>query len=84
MAKTEPMTMPADEPPAWLKVTPAVFVLFWATGFIGARLSAPDADPLCFLAIRFVIVAAILALAGLVMRVLWPNRTQDSNDFCRY
>lgn len=41
---------------------PAIFVLLWATGFIGAGLAMPWAEPFTFLAARFVIAFAILAL----------------------
>ena len=51
--------------PRWLAFTPALFVFLWSTGFIGARLSAPDAEPLSFLTWRFGIVAVILAFAAL-------------------
>ena len=44
------------------------------TGFIGSRLSAPYAEPLSFLSIRFAIVAALLASAGAVMKARWPDR----------
>lgn len=60
--------------PNWLGLVPAVFVLLWATGFIGSRLSAPYAEPLSFLSIRFAIVAALLAVVALVMRASWPDR----------
>lgn len=54
-------------------VAPAVFVGLWATGFIGSRLSAPDAEPLSFLTIRFAIVAVILAVLSLVFSAKWPS-----------
>jgi drug/metabolite transporter (DMT)-like permease len=60
--------------PAWLAFTPGLFVFLWATGFIGARLSADDAEPFSFLFIRCVIVAAILAMAALIFRAPWPGR----------
>ena len=60
--------------PSWLGLIPAVFVLFWATGFIGSRLSAPYAEPFSFLSIRFAIVAALLGMVALVMRASWPDR----------
>jgi drug/metabolite transporter (DMT)-like permease len=61
-------------PPAWLGIAPVIFVLLWSTGFIGARLTGPYAEPLSFLSIRFAIVAALLAAAGLVMGARWPGR----------
>lgn len=61
-------------PPKWLGIVPAIFVLLWATGFIGSRLSAPYAEPMSFLSIRFAIVAALLAAVALVMQASWPDR----------
>ena len=57
----------------WLSLAPALFVGLWATGFIGSRLSAPYAEPLSFLAVRFAIVTTILLIASLVMRAKWPS-----------
>jgi drug/metabolite transporter (DMT)-like permease len=55
---------------------PMLFVLLWSTGFIGARLTAPDAEPLSFLVYRFAIVAVVLGLWSLAVRAPWPTRTQ--------
>jgi drug/metabolite transporter (DMT)-like permease len=43
--------------PVWLAFTPGLFVFLWATGFIGARLSADNAEPFSFLFVRCIIVA---------------------------
>jgi len=43
---------------------PMIFVLLWSTGFIGAKLGAPYAEPFTFLAIRFVLVLPLLLLLG--------------------
>ena len=53
---------------------PALFVVLWSTGFIGARLGLPHAGPLTFLALRFGLAAALLALAALATRAPWPRR----------
>src|SRR5450631_2318501 len=53
-------------------VVPALFVVLWSTGFLGARLGLPYCEPLHFLALRFVIVAALLLVAALIWRVPWP------------
>lgn len=47
---------------------PATFVVLWATGFIGAKLGAPYAEPFTFLALRFGIVFLIflVVVAGFV------------------
>ncbi|MGE0211033.1 MAG: DMT family transporter [Parvibaculaceae bacterium] len=59
--------------PAWLGAAPGLFVFLWSTGFIGARMSAPDAEPLTFLAVRFALAASILAVAALVLGAPWPR-----------
>ncbi|MBX3597433.1 MAG: DMT family transporter [Rhizobiaceae bacterium] len=41
---------------------PAIFVLMWATGFLGARLAMPWSEPFSFLAARFALALLILAL----------------------
>jgi drug/metabolite transporter (DMT)-like permease len=46
---------------------PALFVLLWSTGFIGARYGLPDIEPFTFLAVRMVfalVIMAGIALAG--------------------
>ena len=39
-----------------------VFVVLWSTGFIGAKLGLPHSGPMTFLALRFGVVAILLAL----------------------
>ena len=48
-----------------------LFVLLWATGFIGARYAMPWSEPLTFLAMRF---AAALVLLGLMIVILGSRR----------
>jgi drug/metabolite transporter (DMT)-like permease len=55
---------------------PVVFVLMWATGFVVARLSAPHADPLTFLGIRFPIAGVLFALIALAIAAPWPGARQ--------
>ena len=71
---TEPTTRPAEAAPAWIGAAPAIFVFLWATGFIGSRLSAPYAEPLSFLTIRFAVAAAVLIAVGFAMGARWPDR----------
>jgi drug/metabolite transporter (DMT)-like permease len=47
---------------------PAVFVLLWSTGFVGARYGLPDAEPFTFLALRLLIASALLAAAAVATR----------------
>jgi len=52
---------------------PALFVLLWSTGYIGARAAAPGSDPLTFLFVRFALAGALLLAAALVARAAWPR-----------
>jgi drug/metabolite transporter (DMT)-like permease len=40
---------------------PGLFVVLWATGFIGARYAMPWADPFTFLGMRFMLACVIMA-----------------------
>lgn len=61
-------------PPALLaRAAPALFVLLWSTGFISAKLGLPYAGPFGFLAVRFAIAAALLALLALAAGAPWPR-----------
>jgi drug/metabolite transporter (DMT)-like permease len=53
---------------------PALFVLLWSTGFIGAKLGLPYADPLIFLELRFLLVLAILLPLCWAFKAPWPSR----------
>lgn len=55
---------------------PPLFVLLWATGFIGARYAMPWAEPFAFLALRFVLAFLLLAMLMAVLRATWPTRSQ--------
>lgn len=51
-----------------MRAAPIVFVLLWSTGFIGSKLGADDAEPFTFLAVRFLLVLALLLPVVLVGR----------------
>ncbi len=54
------------------RLVPGLFVLFWSTGFVGARLGAPVSDPFAILAVRFGLAALLLAGVAAAMRAPWP------------
>jgi drug/metabolite transporter (DMT)-like permease len=56
---------------------PAVFVLLWSTGFIGARLGLPYAGPLTFLSLRYALAAGLLVIIALSVRAPWPGRPTE-------
>ena len=52
---------------------PALFVLLWATGFIGAKFGMPYAPPLKFLLWRYLAVIVLMATLSLATRAPWPR-----------
>jgi len=69
------MVLPAKSPSASLLFSgaPALFVVLWSTGFIGAKMGLPYAEPATFLAIRFLLVAIILGALCWWYEALWPR-----------
>ena len=55
-----------------ITTAPALFVLLWSTGFIGARLGLPYIEPLTFLAVRMGFVVVIMAAIALAGGARWP------------
>jgi drug/metabolite transporter (DMT)-like permease len=51
---------------------PALFVVLWSSGFIGAKYGLPYAEPLTFLLWRFVLVTLIMAAVTWLWRAPWP------------
>jgi drug/metabolite transporter (DMT)-like permease len=60
----------------------ALFVLLWSTGFIGAKLGVPHADPLTFLALRFVLATGLLLALALATRAPWPRDPRQILHLC--
>jgi len=52
---------------------PGVFVVLWASGFIGAKFGLPYAEPLTFLALRMIAVVLLLIVIILLTRPKWPG-----------
>lgn len=55
---------------------PSLFVLLWATGFIGAKFGLPYAPPLTFLLLRFAVVIVLMGGVACAMRAPWPRGVQ--------
>ncbi|MEM6621174.1 MAG: DMT family transporter [Pseudomonadota bacterium] len=53
-----------------------VFVVLWSTGFISAKLGLPYAEPMTFLAVRFGLVALLMAAWVWISGARWPNGQQ--------
>jgi drug/metabolite transporter (DMT)-like permease len=56
-----------------IATAPALFVLLWSTGFIGARYGLPYIEPLTFLAVRMVFTVLIMAGIALAGGARWPH-----------
>ena len=78
MSQTATTSKPADRPPALLSVMPAVFVILWATGFIGAKYGLPYAEPFTLLAYRFWIVAALFLAIVIATGAPWPKSAGEA------
>jgi drug/metabolite transporter (DMT)-like permease len=61
-----------------LAVMPGLFVLLWSTGFIGAKLGLPYAEPQTFLVLRFALVTVLLALFAAATRAPWPADLREA------
>ncbi len=66
--------MPRSLEEAAIFAAPGLFVLLWATGFIGAKLGLPYAGPLTFLALRMIGAVLLLGAITLRTRPKWPDR----------
>ena len=47
----------------------ALFVFFWASGFVAAKFGLPYAEPFTFLTLRFVLALAIMVPLMIIWRV---------------
>lgn len=55
------------------RAAPALFVVLWSTGFIGTKYALLGAEPLTYLAIRIVLVVALMAMIAMLCRAKWPD-----------
>jgi drug/metabolite transporter (DMT)-like permease len=68
----------AVHPPRWLVAMPALFVVLWSSGYIGAKYGLPYAEPLTFLLWRFVLVTALLVAFAALTRAPWPGSAREA------
>ena len=60
-------------PSAFAPFVPLLFVVLWSTGFIGAKLGLPDAEPLTLLSLRYAAVLLLMGAVALSTRAPWPR-----------
>lgn len=58
-------------------VAPGLFVVLWSTGFIGARLTMPDGEPMTVLTLRLAVAALLLAGLAAAIGTRWPTRRRS-------
>lgn len=59
--------------PAGFVSIAALFLFFWASGFVAAKYGFPYAEPFTFLALRFAIGSLALLVISLIGRAAWPK-----------
>jgi drug/metabolite transporter (DMT)-like permease len=57
------------------RAAPAIFVVLWSTGFVATKYMLRSAEPLTSLAIRMMVVVAIMAVIVVLARPQWPGLT---------
>lgn len=67
------MSFPKSLQGALTLAAPIVFVLLWSTGFLGAKMGLPHAEPFTFLGLRFTLALGGFLIVLLIMRVPWPR-----------
>jgi drug/metabolite transporter (DMT)-like permease len=56
------------------RAAPAIFVVLWSTGFVATKYAVHNAEPLTYLAIRMVLVMALMVVIAAIARPQWPDR----------
>jgi drug/metabolite transporter (DMT)-like permease len=67
-----PTTTPLEH--TIINAAPGVFVILWSSGFIGAKLGLPYAEPLTFLFLRMIGALLVLGAVAVLARPIWPDR----------
>ena len=51
----------------------ALFIFFWASGFVAAKYGLPYAEPFTLMTARFVVASAIMVPACFFLKTAWPG-----------
>lgn len=66
--------------PLWLAAAPALFLILWSAGFAIAKLALGHAQPMTLLALRYVLVLAVLVPVALILRPPLPSSWRAAAD----
>jgi len=56
----------------------ALFVFFWASGFVSAKYGFPYAEPFTFLSLRFAMAIAFMLPLCLMWKAVWPRSLRET------
>ena len=60
-------------------IAPMLFVILWSSGYVVAKLAAPNAPPLWFLCVRFFSTCCVLLPIIVMLKAPWPKGTQSKH-----
>jgi len=67
------LNTPSSGADVFARFAPALFVLLWSTGFIGAKFGLPYCEPVTFMWYRYASVSCLLGAFVLAVRAPWPR-----------
>ncbi len=62
--------------PLWFRLAPLLFVLLWSGGYSAIKIGLGGSEPIFHLALRYMLVLAILVPSAILLRLSWPPRAQ--------
>ena len=71
------MSSPSSPDNLRAAIAAALFIFFWASGFVAAKYGFPYAEPFTFLGLRYVIGSAVLVPLCLIWKATWPKTGRD-------
>ena len=63
--------------PGLTRAAAALFIFFWASGFISAKFGFPYAEPFTFLALRFGLAILIMTPLCILWNTQWPKTSKE-------
>ena len=73
-----PANMSSDPTRLLIRAAPLTFAVLWSSGFIVAKYAVPDSGPFTFLAARFGLAIAVLAVIALASAAPWPTSAREA------